>query len=175
MKSDHSFGRSYSIKGQTPVLKKSGSRFSCNVISMLSNVGIMRFMTFKDNFTKKTFQHFLSRMLVGAKRKIFLIVDNHRAHHAKTVRKWLAKMRHRIEVHYLPPYCPEMNPTELLNQDLKANAFKHKIIRSQDELEIATRVYLGNIQFDEFKVRSFFTPKPVEYVNQTYSSNCMAG
>lgn len=76
---------------------------------------------------------------------------------------------------YLPPYCPEMNPTELLNQDLKANAFKHKIIRSQDELEIATRVYLGNIQFDEFKVRSFFTPKPVEYINQTYSSSCMAG
>ena len=175
MKSDHSYGRSYSIKGQTPVLKKSASRFSCNVISMLSNMGTMRFMTFKENLTKKTFQHFLSRMIRGAKRKIFLIVDNHRAHHANTIRRWLSKRKHKIEIHYLPPYCPEMNPTELLNQDLKANAFKHKMITNQTELEIATRVYLGDIQFKEFKVRSFFTPKSVEYAMHEYATNCMAG
>lgn len=68
-----------------------------------------------------------------------------------------------------------MNPTELLNQDLKANAFKHKMITSQTELEIATRVYLGDIQFDEFKVRAFFTPKSVEYAKYGYSRNYMAG
>jgi transposase len=171
MKSDHSFGRSFSIKGQTPVLKKSGSRFSCNVISMLSNNGIMRFMTFKENFTKETFLHFLGRMIRKARRKIFLIVDNHRAHHAKKIKSWLDKHKRKIELHHLPPYCPDMNPTELLNQDLKANAFKHKMIFNQTELEIATRVYLGDIQFNEFKVRSFFMPKSVEYAKPCNSSN----
>ena len=63
-----------------------------------------------------------------------------------------------------------MNPTELLNQDLKANAFKHKMIKNQEELEIATRVYLGDIQFNEFKVRGFFMPNSVEYAKHDYST-----
>lgn len=169
MKSNHSFGRSYSIRGQKPVLKRSGSRFSCNVISMLSGKGAMRFMTFKENLTKEVFLQFLRRMIRKARHKIFLIVDNHRAHHAKKVRSWLAKNQRRIELFYLPPYCPEMNPTELLNQDLKANAFKHKMIKSQEDLEIATRVYLGDIQFNEFKVGGFFWADSVEYAKPDYS------
>ena len=111
MKSDHSFGRSYSIKGQKPVLKKSGSRFSCNVISMLSGKGSMRFMTFKENLTKEVFLHFLGRMIRNARHKIFLIVDNHRAHHAKKVKIWLSKNHSRIELFHLPAYCPDMNST----------------------------------------------------------------
>jgi len=107
MKSDHSFGRSYRIKGQKPVLKKSGSRFSCNVISMLSSKDTMRFMTFKENLTKEVFLQFLGRMIRKARRKIFLIVDNHRANHAKKVKNLLAKNHRRIELFHLPPYCNE--------------------------------------------------------------------
>lgn len=74
MKSGHSFGRGYSIKGQTPVLKKSGSRFSCNVISMLSNMGTMRFMTFKENLTKKVFGR-VQKMLKSYDEAKFMYID----------------------------------------------------------------------------------------------------
>ncbi len=103
----------------------------------------MRFMTFKENFTQNTFISFLGRMLRKARKKIFLIVDNHRSHHAKKVQEWLQKRKDRIEVYFLPAYCPEMNPTELLNQDLKSNAFRGKLFKNQKEVDIATRVYLS--------------------------------
>ena len=170
MKSNHSFEKSYSLKGQTPVIKKSGTRYSCNVISMLSGKGVMRFMTFRENFTQNTFLHFLGRMIRKASKKIFLIVDNHRAHHSKKVQRWLENKRDKMEIYFLPAYCPDMNPTELLNQDLKSNAFRGKMIHDQSELEIATRVYLGNIQFDEFKIRNFFCAEKVAFANH-FSSN----
>ena len=50
----------------------------------------------------------------------------------------------------------------------KANAFKHKMIKNQEELEIATRVYLGDIQFNEFKVVGFFGANFVEYAKPDY-------
>jgi transposase len=170
MKSNHSFEKSYSLKGQTPVIKKSWTKYSCNVISMLSGKGVMRFMTFKKNFTQNTFLHFLGRMIRKATKKIFLIVDNHRAHHSKKVQKWLEKKRDKIEIHFLPAYCPDMNPTELLNQDLKSNAFRGKMIRDQNELETATRMYLGDIQFNEFKIKNFFSTEKVAFANH-FNSN----
>lgn len=137
---------------------------------MLSGKGVMRFMTFKENFTQNTFISFLGRMFRKASKKIFLIVDNHRSHHSKKVRSWLSKRKDKIEEHFLPAYCPEMNPTELLNQDLKSNAFRGKLFKNQQEVDIATRVYLGDIQFNEYKVKNFFKPDQVSYANHFNSS-----
>ncbi|RFC37606.1 MAG: DDE superfamily endonuclease [Candidatus Nitrotoga sp. LAW] len=52
-------------------------------------------------------------------RKVFLMLDNLRVHHAKLVKAWLAKQQDEIEVFYLPSYSPELNPDEMLNADLK--------------------------------------------------------
>ncbi len=174
MKSNHSFEKSFSFRGQTPVVEKSGSRLSLNVISMLSGKGVMRFMTFKENFTQDTFISFLGRMLRKARKKLFLIVDNHRSHHSKKVQAWLKKRREKIEVHFLPAYCPDLNPTELLNQDLKSNAFRGKLFKTQKEVDTATRVYLGDIQFNECKVNNFFKPDLVSYANHHDSSTYLA-
>jgi hypothetical protein len=38
------------------------------------------------------------------------------------VTRWLAEHREQIRISYLPSYSPEMNPDELLNQDVKTNA-----------------------------------------------------
>ena len=42
--------------------------------------------------------------------------------------------------------------------------------KSQEELEIATRVYLRDIQFNEFKVGGFFWADYVEYAKPDYSN-----
>ncbi|MFC3456346.1 transposase [Amycolatopsis speibonae] len=52
-------------------------------------------------------------------RKIHLVVDGHPSHRAKLLKAWLAERAERIEMHFLPPYSPELNPVELLNGDLK--------------------------------------------------------
>lgn len=73
------------------------------LITMLSNT-----------FNADTFQLFLKRLIRHGrkKRKIVLIVDNARYHHARILRPWLKKYRKKIRIDFLPPYSPNLNPIE---------------------------------------------------------------
>ena len=48
------------------------------------------------------------------KRMIHLFVDNARYHHAKLVQAWLARPGCRIKLHFIPAYCPHLDPIERL-------------------------------------------------------------
>jgi len=48
----------------------------------------------------------IERLIRDAAKKIFLILDNPRVHHAKVVQQWLAENADKIEVFYLPSYSP---------------------------------------------------------------------
>ena len=45
---------------------------------------------------------------------IHVYLDNARYHHAKLVREWLARPGCRIRLHFIPAYCPHLNPIERL-------------------------------------------------------------
>ena len=47
-------------------------------------------------------------------RLIHVFLDNARYHHAKLVREWLAQPGRRIKLHFVPAYCPHLNPIERL-------------------------------------------------------------
>lgn len=127
LRSDHNVGRTYGIKGKTPVVKRTGNRFSCNMISTITNLGKLRFMVFHENFTEDVFLRFLSKLIRHKDRKIFLIVDNHRSHKSKKVNAWLKCNVEHIQLFYLPSYCPELNPDEFLNQDVKSYMGKQRV------------------------------------------------
>src|ERR1700744_4808755 len=55
----------------------------------------------------------IARMYPG-KRLIHLFVDNARYHHAKLVQAWLARPGCRIKLHFIPAYCPHLDPIERL-------------------------------------------------------------
>ena len=127
LRSDHNVGRTYGIKGKTPVVKRTGNRFSCNMISTITNLGKLRFMVFHKNFTEDVFLKFLNKLIRQVDRKIFLIVDNHRSHKSKKVNAWLECNVEHIRLFYLPSYCPELNPDEFLNQDVKSYMGKQRV------------------------------------------------
>lgn len=62
---------------------------------------------------------FMGRLIADSKEKVFLILDNLKVHHAKLVTAWSAEGKDQIEVFYLLPYSPEINPDEYLNRDFK--------------------------------------------------------
>ena len=45
---------------------------------------------------------------------IHVFLDNARYHHAVVVQQWLAQPGRRIELHFIPAYCPHLNPIERL-------------------------------------------------------------
>jgi transposase len=124
LRSDHNVGRTYGLKGKTPVVRRTGNRFSCNMISSITNLGKLNFMVFYENFTSEIFLIFLKKLIRQSNRKVFLIVDNHRAHKSKMIKNWLINNEKHIRLYYLPSYCPELNPDEFLNQDVKSHLGK---------------------------------------------------
>ena len=48
------------------------------------------------------------------KKTIHVFLDNARYHHAKLVTEWLNQPDCRIKLHFLPAYCPHLNPIERL-------------------------------------------------------------
>ena len=135
VRSDAAAGRSWAPVGQTPVIKGTGKRFRVNMISAVSNAGMLRFRLFTGSFTAAVFIEFLRRLLRDCDgRKVHLIVDGHPVHRAKLVSAWVGRHADRIELHLLPGYSPELNPVELLNHDVKANAAGRRRPRSAGEL-----------------------------------------
>ena len=127
LRSDHNRGRTYGLKGKTPIVKRTGNRFSCNMISAITNLGKLSFMVFHENFTSKIFLEFLNRIIRQPCRNVLLIVDRHRAHRSRKVNDWLTNNKERIRLYYLPSYCPELNPDEFLNQDVKSHIGKQRL------------------------------------------------
>lgn len=162
-RSDHQTGTSYSPKGQTPVVKSTGKRFRVNMISTVTNKGTLRFMLFEDSFTAEVFLNFLKRLTKGSDSKIFLILDNLRVHHAKILKPWLEEKKDKIELFYLPSYSPELNPDELLNQDVKSNAVGRKRAKNLTELKNNITRYLFGTQRCPDVVKSYFLKSEVSY------------
>lgn len=163
IRSDHQSGRTWGIKGKTPIVPITGQRFSCNMISTITNRGTLRFMIYQKRFISDVFITFLRRLITSAVQKVYLIVDNHSVHRAKKVMLWLEKHKEQIAVFYLPAYSPEVNPVELLNNDVKKNASKSLRPCNKKELEYNVRYYLRITQKCPDIVKKFFHGKKVAY------------
>jgi transposase len=163
LRSDHQAGTSYGRKGQTPVVAGTGQRFRCNMISTVTNLGTLRFMVFTERFTAPVFIEFLRRLLRAARRKVYLILDSHPVHRSRQVRNWLAARAANLEVFFLPPYSPELNPDELLNQDVKANAVGRRRAKNPADLAANVRGYLRSTQKSPQIVKNYFREVHVCY------------
>jgi len=79
------------------------------MISAVTNQGKVRFRLLKGTMNADLLIDFMKRLIKTANRKVILILDNLRVHHAKIVKAWLAEQKDNIEVFYLPSYSPELN------------------------------------------------------------------
>jgi transposase len=163
VRSDHQAGRSYAPRGQTPVVPGTGKRFGCNTVSAITNRGDLAFMVFKGRMDVRVFLRFLRRLVKQAGRRVFLILDRHPVHRSRAVQRWLAEHAESIRVFYLPSYSPELNPDEMLNNDVKANASGRRRPHDQTQLMHNVRRYLQNRKSNPELVKRYFHEKSVRY------------
>ena len=163
LRSDHQVGRSYGRRGKTPVVPGTGQRFRCNMISTITNRGRLAFMVFEQTFTVKVFLKFLKRLIRLSKRRIFLILDRHPVHRSAAIAKWFARHAAGIRMFFLPAYSPELNPDEMLNQDVKSNALGRRRPWNKTEMMDGVRGYLRSTQRQPNIVMSYFLESHVHY------------
>ena len=163
MRSDHATGRSYGRRGYTPVIPGTGQRFRCNQISAITNRGRLNFMVFRQDFEATVFLAFLRRLLRQVPRKVFIIVDRHPVHRSGKARRWMDQRQDRIAYFYLPGYSPELNPDELLNQDVKSNAVGRRRPHTRMEMVSHIRHFLRGRLRQPAVVRNYFREPHVAY------------
>ncbi|MDQ6702174.1 MAG: transposase [Pseudomonadota bacterium] len=103
IRSDHHAGRTWGAKGGTPVVQATGARHGMSLFGgHLARP--MRFMIIgKGSVNADVFIEFLRRLVAGAKRTIFLIVDRGPAHRAKKVSAFVQTLGGKLRVFFLPP------------------------------------------------------------------------
>jgi hypothetical protein len=163
LRSDHVSGTSFALKGETPVVRATGKRFSCNMIWAITNRGELNFMVFEGTFKNATFIEFSRRLLKQATRKIYLIVDGHPVHRSVAVKQFVAENAERLRLIRLPGYCPELNPDELLNQDVKTNALGKSRPTNKAQMIQTVRRHLHRRQKEPHVIRNLFKEKHVRY------------
>ena len=163
LRSDDVRGRGFAPKGQTPVIRVNSKRHGLSVISTVTNKGQMRWRIFDGALNTSILIDFLRRLIKGASKKLFLILDNLRVHHAKPVKTWLAQHTDAIEVFHLPSYSPELNPDEMANADIKQGVTTLAPARTKLQLVKATARHLRSVQRQPERIRNYFQHAPVRY------------
>ena len=92
-----------------------------------------------------------------------MIVDNLPVHRARRVTAWVQDNADRIELFYLPPYAPEHNPDEFLNNDLKQAMARRRTPKDKAALKSSLTSYMRSLQCCPAKVRAFFQAATVRY------------
>jgi transposase len=156
MRSDHHAGRTWAKQGETPVVETTGARHGMSLISAITSKGHMRFMIKeKGGVNAAVFIEFLKRLLIGATRPIFLIVDRGPAHRAKKTKAFVATLGGKLKLFYLPPYSPDRNPDELVWKHLKADTVGRMVTISKADFKAKVISSMRSLQKNRDKIRSF--------------------
>lgn len=117
------------------------------------------YFKFAPVFNQVSFLRFLQKLVNRyAGRKIFMILDNVRYHHARTIKEWLEENSEKIELHFLPPYSPNLNPIETVWKKVKTESVHNKHFRTQEELQKNVFRRFNRIQGNPASVRNIIKP-----------------
>lgn len=161
--SEPNLGRTYGLKGQTPVVKTSGQRQKVSAISAVSAKGGFWSQVYTGMLNAGRFVQFLKDFRRRGRGKVFLVVDGHPSHRAKAVAAYVKSCRGELELHFLPPYAPDLNPDEFVWQYAKTNGVAKRPLHQGESLKQRVTSDLTAIQANRKLVRSFFSAPSVVY------------
>jgi transposase len=163
VRSDCHAGRTWGVKGQTPVVRSTGQRTSVNMLSAVSARGALRFMLAKGKVNGAVFVEFLKRLMHNAARPIFLILDGGSYHRSRPVKEYVAGLGGRLQLFFLPPYSPELNPDEQVWNYVKHHGVAKAALRSGKELKRLVVARLRSLQKMPWTIHMFFLTPDTQY------------
>jgi len=156
-------GKTYGLKGQTPIVKTTGQRQKVSAISAVSAKGGFWCNVYTGMLNATRFVEFLKHFRKGGRGRVFLVVDGHPSHRAKVVQKYVQGTKGMLELHFLPPYAPDLNPDEFVWQHAKTNGVAKKPLKRNESLKERVNATLAAIKLMPNLIRSFFCAPSVAY------------
>lgn len=153
--SEHA-GRTWGLVGQPPTVVVSGQRGGFNVLSLVTKNGNLEYEITDERVDSDKYIDFLVDVLDGRDRPLILVLDHARFHNSKAVRAFVRENRRLIRVYFLPKYAPELNPTEQVWQEIKANQLRRRPAYSKSDLRKKLQDALNSLRENTDRIVSFF-------------------
>lgn len=155
-------GTSHAPIGQTPALEIPKTRIKQSLIASVTPAGDLTYELFSGTLNATKFLDYLKQLVASSDKKVFLVIDWHPAHTAKSVQEWVDDHADEIQLVWLPRSSPEYNPEELLHNDVKANLKNQPLPKDTPAFANSIRKILDEIASLPERVKGYFQQAKLE-------------
>lgn len=149
--------KTYAPRGQTPILDKWQTRDHLSVMGAVTQKGRMYLFVRQHALNGLHTIQFLAHLLRVAGERLLVIWDGSPIHRRAEVQAYLAEQSGgRIRVEALPPYAPDLNPTEWLWGHLKDVELRNDTCLNLERLHEEMNLAVEHVRKKPALVRSFF-------------------
>lgn len=164
-RADAVHGKTWGVKGKTPVIDRPGQRQSISAASAVSSKGAFWFATYEGGLNGELFVQLLKQLMHKRKKPVRLVVDGLPAHKKAVVKQYVASTQGKLTLHFLPGYAPDLNPDELVWSHAKRTGVARRPLKKGEKLKAKVDEQLHKIADDPQLVRSFFKHPSVSYIS----------
>jgi transposase len=163
-RADTVHGKTWSMRGSTPIIERPGQRQSVSAASAVNAKGGFWYCTYQGGLNAELFVVLLKRMMRNRTKPVHLVVDGLPAHKTMLVKAYVASTNGLLTLHFLPGYAPELNPDELVWSHMKRTGVARTPLRKGEKLQDKIEAQLEAVKRAPRLVRSFFRAPSVSYI-----------
>lgn len=144
------------LKGKQKKIKTYGQHKGVGLFGILDYQNGEVICDVAEQLNAQAFQAFLENSILPAYsgKKIIMILDNSKIHHAKILADFKETNKEQIEFLFLPPYAPNINRIEGLWKWLKQSVICNQFLKGVDEIESAVFDFLAQLKYQSDEIKS---------------------
>jgi len=163
-RADTVHGKTWGVRGQTPVVQRPGQRQSMSAASAANANGAFWYCTYDGALNGERFVELLQKMMKYRNKSLHLALDSLPAYKKANVREYVFATGGRLTLYLLPGYAPDLNPDELVWSHVKRTCPATRPLLKGEKLRDKIEAQLAKLQQMPRLVRSFFKAPFVAYV-----------
>lgn len=164
-RADAVHGKTWGLRGHTPVVLRPGQRQSISAASAVGASGAFWYCTYPGALSAPLFIELLRQLMRGRRKPVHLILDSLPAHRTAAVRAYEKSTGGKLTLHFLPGYAPDLNPDELVWSHLKRTGAARAPLRAGKSLRERIEQQLEQLKRTPSLIRSFFLAPSVAYIS----------
>jgi len=158
-------GRTWGRVGSPPEVRASDNRSGYHLLSMVTAQGKLVYRVDERSINSEVYIDFLKKLLMNREKPLILIVDHASYHTSNKVKEFVERHHDKIQLFFLPPHSPELNPDEQVWNQIKHRGVEKQPIKNKRDLEHRLYVGLEKLQKNIERICSFFKLPTTKYAD----------
>lgn len=163
-RADTVHGKTWGVRGQTPVVQRPGQRQSISAASAVNAKGAFWYCTYEGALNADLFIELLKQLMHRRRNPVHLVLDSLPAHKKAIVREYTESTSGHLTLHFLPGYAPDLNPDELVWSHVKRTGTARRPLQKGEKLREKIEQQLAKLKTMPRLLRSFFQAPSVAYI-----------